>query len=77
MAVQTYIQGAVTIHMDQAAGADDWSQELWELLAAQPQGPSMASSHQHPPMYQLLGYVISKGNALVSAPTTGADLEGD
>lgn len=39
---------AVTKCMVQAVVADDWSQELWELLAAQPWDPSMASSHQHP-----------------------------
>lgn len=50
-AIQTYIQGAVTICMDQAAVADDRSQEPW--------GPSMASSHQHLPLYQLLGYLLS------------------
>lgn len=60
MTIQPYIHGAVTMYMDQAAGADDWGQEPWELLAAQPWGPSMASSHQHPPMCQLLGYLLSQ-----------------
>lgn len=46
--------------MDQAAAEDDWCQEPWELLAAQPWGPSMASSQQHPPMGQLLGYLLSQ-----------------
>lgn len=62
--MQTYMQGAVTICMEQAAGADDWSQEPWAPSTALPTNTHPCTS-------------CSKVNAPVRAPTTGADLEGD
>ena len=61
---QLHTQGAVTTCMVQTAGAEVWSEEPRELLVAQPWGPSMASSHRHPPMYQLLGYLSSQKEML-------------